>query len=526
MPLTSLTLFAEKAAATTPDTPRTVVCFGTPRGGTSMVAGAIAGLGVPMGRDLPVNIEDPDFNADYTPKTFRDFVAGLPQVVAARNGEHDLWGWKYPLAARYLGDIAGHLRHPFLVVVARDPVPASLRQLKGGQGTPMEALRARVRMEARNMELVEKLQVPTLVVSYERAVNHPVEFLQELAGFLRVDLPADLTPILDFMKPGEYKLPPPAPADTGADPAPPTRPAPVSAPVSAPRMATAPQATPRLADLLLCVGAQKAGTTWLYNRLAVHPEMRTAPIKELHYFSTLDGDDLMAAQTRVRGLQRLLEKNPARVVRFLRAQGRGEAVPADLARLFAPLDDAWYVGSFREAGRFAMDFTPKYAELPDAGHDHIKRISERRKIIFIMREPLDRALSAVRYLFRDGDIAAASLEDLHKAAQNPAILSRSRYDLTVDMLMRHYPAEDLHFMFYETMMRDKAAAVNGVCDWLGISRLDLPAAELDRRDNPTEAFALPESVVAPLRAELAPVRAAIEARFPEARAAWADVVAR
>lgn len=281
-------------------------------------------------------------------------------------------------------------------------------------------------------------------------------------------------------------------------------------------------------DLLLCVGAQKAGTTWLYNRLADHPEMRTAPWKELHYFSTLHNGGAMAAQMRVQAMRRMLNSEPERVVEYLRAQATGDTPDAEVAQVFGALDDAWYARGFSGTGRFAMDFTPKYAELTDAGHAHIKRISERRKIIFIMREPLDRALSAVRYAFKQSgrDIASVRERRLQKVAQNPAILSRSRYDLTVETLLRHYPAEDLHFMVYETMMRDKAAAVNGVCDWLGIARLDLPAAELERRDNPTEAFALPESVVAPLRAELAPVRAAIEARFPEARAAWADVTPR
>ncbi|WP_430450462.1 hypothetical protein [Rhodophyticola sp.] len=86
--------------------------------------------------------------------------------------------------------------------------------------------------------------------------------------------------------------------------------------------------------------------------------------------------------------------------------------------------------------------------------------------------------------------------------------------------------ENLRFEFYETMMADKAGALNGVCDWLGIERLDLPAAELERRDNATDAFGLPAAVVDELRTVLAPVRAAIEAKFPQARAPWADVTAR
>lgn len=208
MTLTSIELFADKAIGIGAATPRTVVCLGTPRGGTSMVAGAIVGLGVPMGRDLTANVEDPDFNANRLGKPLTDFVRDLPAVIAARNADHAVWGWKFPRAGSYLGEIAGKLRQPMLVVVMRDPVPAVLRDLNRGSMSAMEAVQQRVRMGTRNVNLVETLQVPALMVSYERAITYPTDFLTELAGFLKCDLPTDLTPILDFMKPGAYKLPP------------------------------------------------------------------------------------------------------------------------------------------------------------------------------------------------------------------------------------------------------------------------------------------------------------------------------
>ncbi len=34
----------------------------------------------------------------------------------------------------------------------------------------------------------------------------------------------------------------------------------------------------------LCVGAQKAGTSWLYQQLEPHPDFWMPPVKELHYF--------------------------------------------------------------------------------------------------------------------------------------------------------------------------------------------------------------------------------------------------
>ncbi len=33
----------------------------------------------------------------------------------------------------------------------------------------------------------------------------------------------------------------------------------------------------------LGIGAQKSGTTWLYQNLAAHPQVWMPPVKELHY---------------------------------------------------------------------------------------------------------------------------------------------------------------------------------------------------------------------------------------------------
>src|SRR4029453_18936667 len=37
----------------------------------------------------------------------------------------------------------------------------------------------------------------------------------------------------------------------------------------------------------LCVGAQKAGTSWLYHQLVSHPDFWMPPVKELHYFDEM-----------------------------------------------------------------------------------------------------------------------------------------------------------------------------------------------------------------------------------------------
>ena len=44
--------------------------------------------------------------------------------------------------------------------------------------------------------------------------------------------------------------------------------------------------------LFFCVGAAKAGTSWLHRQLSDHPECHFRAIKELHYFDALENGRL------------------------------------------------------------------------------------------------------------------------------------------------------------------------------------------------------------------------------------------
>ncbi|MEQ9258616.1 MAG: sulfotransferase [Roseovarius sp.] len=279
----------------------------------------------------------------------------------------------------------------------------------------------------------------------------------------------------------------------------------------------------RIPDLLLCVGAQKSGTTWLYNRMAEHEDTRTSLFKEMHYFTTVHNRNLQGPALKAEAMRQMIEKEPRRVAEYFRALATGETPENDEHRLFRPMNDEWYVGMFRGNGRYTLDFTPAYAKLGDEAHAHIQRISERQKVIFVMREPLDRALSAVRYLFkgRGQNIATATEAEIMDVARNPQIVKLSNYKKTIDTLERNYAAENLRFLFYETMMNEKARTLDAICDWLEISRLSLPSEKLEARDNSTAAADIPAAVVDYLAEATTPFRASVEARLPEAREAWA-----
>lgn len=208
---TSVTLYSKTENMVEKDL--NLICMGSPRGGTSMIAGAMLGLGIDMGTDLPVNVEDPPFNIDGKRQNRKEFMEELKQTVHNRVTRGTLWGWKYPQAVEYLEDIRHLLPNPRLVIVYRDPVPATIRAGKGRVGQEnfndvcYREMDKSIRLYRMNLELARKWQRPTLLVSYERASQQPEDFLEELAAFCGVQMPTDISRIVDFMTPGEYKDP-------------------------------------------------------------------------------------------------------------------------------------------------------------------------------------------------------------------------------------------------------------------------------------------------------------------------------
>ena len=147
----------------------------------------------------------------------------------------------------------------------------------------------------------------------------------------------------------------------------------------------------------LCIGAQKAGTSWLYAQLQSHPEVWMPPVKELQYFNHLYVPEHRAWTTwHIRqGAAKALGFHHARheppdfgYVRYL----------ADLASTDLFTDD-WYLRAFdRPAanGKLVGEITPEYSTIPEAGIRHLRGLLGAVKVIYLLREPLGRALSQLR----------------------------------------------------------------------------------------------------------------------------------
>jgi hypothetical protein len=162
-----------------------------------MIAGVIRAFGFDLGRELSVNNEDPDFSY----RTTEQMILSIKE----RDKRHARWGWKFPMASVYLQDIVPHVRNPLLIIVARDVVATAIGLTRWDGRTKDAAVAEVIETTQKNVSLAVQVGVPTLLVSYEKAVLKPSVFIDEMAQFLRVDLMVDRARLVRFMLPGNYK---------------------------------------------------------------------------------------------------------------------------------------------------------------------------------------------------------------------------------------------------------------------------------------------------------------------------------
>ena len=164
----------------------TVLVLGTPRGGTSVVAGICHLLGVSMGADIDrSNVEDRAFRHALMSRDIAH-SAGAYFTEAARRAP--IVGVKNPTIIDHLRSFYSAIPHPILVVVSRDVYTTAQREECSGANF-VSGLREVIRRKYAILDFVETVSDPLLVVSYERLLAEPAAAVTALSEFMlgRVD---------------------------------------------------------------------------------------------------------------------------------------------------------------------------------------------------------------------------------------------------------------------------------------------------------------------------------------------------
>ncbi len=271
----------------------------------------------------------------------------------------------------------------------------------------------------------------------------------------------------------------------------------------------------------ICIGAQKAGTTWLYHILLQHKAVWLPQVKEMQYFNQL------YIESHRKWIPEHRDQHAARSLAALVAKLEGKwkvdwkKVDELLHLSGNAVSDEWYgrIFGFADADRVAGEITPEYALLPEEAIRHIVRLNGKVKIIFSVRDPIDRAWSHMRMLIsgkdpKPNDAAMVAL------SRQEDVIGRSDYTKTIDRWSQVAPAQPFLLINYDDIGRSPRMVLDSVCGFLGISAQAFPDNVLSQRIHEGAEMQLPDAVYQSLKKRLKPLYDDPPAQLAGAYAVW------
>jgi Sulfotransferase family len=255
----------------------------------------------------------------------------------------------------------------------------------------------------------------------------------------------------------------------------------------------------------LGIGAHKAGTTWLWSMLRAHPGIWTAPLKELHYFDRslrYASANFLAADSL---LERLVSRAPHnREFRRTCAPQLSRAIRTrdwPLLRwytryYFGGRGDRWYLSLFAEgSGRLCGEVTPAYAMLEAEDVARIHRLAPNVKIIFLLRNPVERAWSHIRFEWMEGRFTGMhDLAQVRQLIEHPGVTLRGDYLRTLEIWESKFPREQMFIGFFDDIMAQPSRLLRQVYSFLGLQISDVISIPGNRKVHASHELDMPAEI--------------------------------
>jgi Sulfotransferase family len=224
----------------------------------------------------------------------------------------------------------------------------------------------------------------------------------------------------------------------------------------------------------LCIGAQKAGTSWLDRMIRQHPDVWMPPLKELQFFNHLFVDsDRKWTEWAIRNdvRQKILshvDSNRGHQVDFNYLQ---YLIDMGSREVFT---ESWYRRIFERPGaqgKLVGEITPGYCTIPVEGMRFLYRTMRSVRIIYIIREPLERTLSHLRMEAtppRRNPPLPSSKNEWVEFAERREVERRSDYAKFVPLWQDTVPATQLLFLPFGEIAVAPARFLRRIEEFIGL----------------------------------------------------------
>ena len=208
----------------------------------------------------------------------------------------------------------------------------------------------------------------------------------------------------------------------------------------------------------LYIGAPRTGSTWLFRNLQAHPGVWVPPCKNILYFHPrfqiyrlkflkyFGGDMFKNPDPQIRAWYRHFFTRPV-------------------------VNDTWYQSLFPQNNIIKGEIAEAYCSLPEEHITQIRKMTPDVKIIFTMRNPVERAISHAKLGVvkrKKRKLEEVSINDFISHIDHPDSEARSFYSKTLDLWMKHFPEEQFLIRFYEDLLDMPEKYLEDICNFIGI----------------------------------------------------------
>jgi len=213
----------------------------------------------------------------------------------------------------------------------------------------------------------------------------------------------------------------------------------------------------------LCIGAHKAGSTWLYQQLDSHPDFWMPPVKELHYFDQL-------SRVQRGGRPRCRDERDLRFLERLQSLSAEPGIDLEnYGRLFEP-----------KASLLSGDISPNYSTLSNEVIRQVVGYFPNLKVMFLARDPVERAWSHLSMEVHYRQIEpfdVTNIDEVNRNLLRRGMLLRSYPSAVVARWKRYVHPEQFRVYFFDDLQSNPAELRRSILCFLGADP-DKPGSRL------------------------------------------------
>ena len=236
------------------------------------------------------------------------------------------------------------------------------------------------------------------------------------------------------------------------------------------------------------IGAHKSGTSWIFERLREIDYFELPPVKEIHYFDRKYKQNKLHFTKRFPSFKFYFESIKICVLNFNR-------INWFYSWYFKSYSDSWYVSLFKSK-KIQGEITPAYSILNIDEIRRLKKVANPEKILFIIRNPIERAWSHYQYLVQRGKKFDKKnlLKEIKSFMLSDEQRKRSNYIEIINKYRNFFQDEDIYILFYDSILNEPEALIKNMMSVFGIKKINLMNCNFRDVNNSSKKLRIPTEI--------------------------------